>query len=101
MNIITRYARINYVLFKNSLIRDSQIPGHIIASTLFRILELIISIVFFKVIFANVTTLAGWNYYQVLFLYAFARNELPRGRADGVSGYISNICSWISSGFLP
>ena len=71
--MITRYIRINYILFKNSLIRDSQMPGYIISSMLFRVLELVISIVFFKVIFANVTTLAGWNFYQVLFLYAFAR----------------------------
>ena len=73
MNTIIRYAKINYVLFKNSLIRDSQLPGHIISSVLFRVLELIISIVFFKVIFANTPSLAGWNFYQVLFLYAFAR----------------------------
>lgn len=48
-------------------------PGHIISSILFRVLELIVSIVFFDVIFANTPSLAGWNYHQVLFLYAFAR----------------------------
>ena len=73
MNSITRYLKINYVLFKNSLIRDSQLPGYIISSVLFRVFELVISLVFFNVIFANATTLAGWNFYQVLFLYAFSR----------------------------
>jgi len=70
---ITRYIKINYVLMKNSLIRDWHLPGLVLTNILFRILELIISIVFFRVIFANVTTLAGWNFYQVLFLYLFAR----------------------------
>jgi len=71
--MIFRYIKINLVLFKNSLIRDSQIPGHIVSSILFRVLELVVSLVFFKVIFTNTPDLAGWNYYQVLFLYAFAR----------------------------
>lgn len=69
-----RYIKINLRLFRNSLIRDSQLPGHIIASLLFRIIDVVISLVFFGVIFSNIKELAGWNYWQVIFLYAFARS---------------------------
>jgi len=68
-----RYWRINWVLFKNSIIRDSKMPGYIISSILLRILDILISILFFNIIFHFTDNLAGWNFYQVLFLYSFAR----------------------------
>jgi ABC-2 type transport system permease protein len=69
-----RYIKINLRLFRNSLIRDSQMPGHIVASVLFRVIDIVISLVFFNIIFNNVHELAGWSYWQVIFLYAFARS---------------------------
>lgn len=68
-----RYIKINLRLFKNSLIRDSQMPGLIISSVLWRVFDVSISLIFFNIIFSNVTNLAGWSYWQIIFLYAFAR----------------------------
>jgi ABC-2 type transport system permease protein len=40
---------------------------------LFQVSDLFFSIVFFGVIFANVKSLGDWNFYQVLFLFAFSK----------------------------
>lgn len=68
-----KYIRINWIIFKNSYIRDLKIPGMITSRITFYLVDIALSILFFKVIFANTQTLAGWNFYQVLFLYAFAK----------------------------
>lgn len=68
-----KYLKINWILFKNAYIRDSKIPGVVFSNVSFHIAEIAITIIFFKVIFANTQELAGWNFYQVLFLYAFAK----------------------------
>lgn len=68
-----KYLKINWILFKNAYIRDSKIPGVVFSNVIFQIVEITVTIVFFKVLFANANTLAGWNFYQVLFLYAFAK----------------------------
>lgn len=68
-----KYFKINLALFHNAWVRDLQIPSVVITGWLFEILLITVTIVFFNVIFSNVKTLAGWNFYQVLFLYAFAR----------------------------
>lgn len=68
-----RYLKINLILFRNSLIRDLKINGYIVSSVLFQAFDVIFSIVFFNVIFSNVHELGGWNFYQVLFLFVFAK----------------------------
>lgn len=68
-----QYLKINWILFKNAYIRDSKIPGVVFSNIAFHIVEIAITIIFFNVIFANTQELAGWNFYQVLFLYAFAK----------------------------
>lgn len=68
-----KYLKITWIIFKNAYIRDSKIPGMIFSKTLFNIAEIAVTIIFFDVIFSNIQTLAGWNFYQVLFLYAFAK----------------------------
>lgn len=68
-----RYIRINLILFRNSIIRDLKINGYIISSILTQIGDISFSIIFFSIIFSNVHELGGWNLYQVLFLYAFAK----------------------------
>jgi len=68
-----KYFKITWILFKNAYIRDKKIPGQIFSKTLFNISEIAVTIIFFDVIFSNTRTLAGWNFYQVLFLYAFAK----------------------------
>jgi len=40
---------------------------------IFYLADISLTILFFSVIFANTETLAGWTFYQVLFLYAFAK----------------------------
>lgn len=67
-----KYFKINWIIFKNAYIRDMKIPGQIFSKILFQLVEIIITIVFFDIIFSNTKTLAGWNFYQVLFLYAFS-----------------------------
>lgn len=68
-----KYLKITWIIFKNAYIRDSKIPGTIFSKTLFNLSEIAVTIIFFDVIFSNTPTLAGWNFYQVLFLYAFAK----------------------------
>lgn len=68
-----KYIKVTTMLFKNALIRDLKIPGVVASSIIFELLEIIISIVFFNIIFANTGSLGGWNFYQVLTLYAFAK----------------------------
>jgi ABC-2 type transport system permease protein len=70
---MNRYIRINLILFRNSIIRDLKINGYIISSVLFQIFDIVFSILFFDIIFSNVQELGGWNFYQALFLYAFAK----------------------------
>mgnify|MGYP001615428366 CR=1 FL=1 len=68
-----KYLKINWILFKNAYIRDSKIPGVVFSNIAFHLIEIAVTIIFFRVIFSNVEELAGWNFYQVLFLYAFAK----------------------------
>lgn len=68
-----KYLKINWILFKNAYIRDSKIPGVVLSNVAFHLLDIAVTIVFFKIIFSNISELAGWNFYQVLFLYAFAK----------------------------
>lgn len=68
-----KFWRINLILWRNAWIRDSKISGSIFFKILMQFLDIAVSIVFFNVIFSNVPTLAGWNFYQVLFLFAFVK----------------------------
>lgn len=68
-----KYLKINWILFKNAYIRDSKIPGVVFSNIVFHLVDIAITIIFFNVIFANTQELVGWNFYQVLFLYAFAK----------------------------
>lgn len=71
--MILKYLKINLILFKNAFIRDLKIPGFVFSATIVRIIEIIVSIIFFNVLFSFTDNLAGWNYYQILFLYSFVR----------------------------
>lgn len=68
-----KYIKINIVLLKNAFIRDLKVPGVVISSIVFELLEIVISIIFFNLIFSNTKSLGGWNFYQVLTLYSFAK----------------------------
>lgn len=68
-----RYFKIIWIIFKNAYIRDKKIPGQVFSKLLFNIAEIAVTIIFFEVIFSNTQTLGGWNFYQVLFLYAFTK----------------------------
>ena len=68
-----KYIKINLIIMKNAYIRDSKIPGMVFSKLLFQLTEISMTIIFFKIIFANTQSLAGWNFFQVLFLYAFAK----------------------------
>jgi len=68
-----KYWRIIWISLKNSYTRDKMIPGYVISGLLFQIFEILVTIVFFNVIFNSTESLAGWNFYQILFLYAFSK----------------------------
>lgn len=68
-----KYIRINLTLYRNAFLRDLKIPGVVISSLLMELTEIAVSIIFFNLIFANVQSLGGWSYWQVLFLYAYAK----------------------------
>jgi ABC-2 type transport system permease protein len=70
---MNKYIKVNWILFKNAWIRDAKIPGVVLPSIFFELLEITISVVFFNLIFANTKELGGWNFYQVLVLYSFAK----------------------------
>lgn len=68
-----KYLKILAILLRNSYIRDSKIPGYVLSSLAFNIIEILTTIIFFNVIFSNTKNLAGWNFYQILFLYMVAK----------------------------
>lgn len=73
MKQIIKFFRINSIIFRNAYIRDSKIPGLVATNVVIQFLDIAISLIFFDIVFANTKTLAGWNFYQVLFLYAFIK----------------------------
>ncbi|MFA7253340.1 MAG: ABC-2 family transporter protein [Patescibacteria group bacterium] len=62
---------INAIIFRNAYIRDSKIGGFIFFSVISQLVDILTSILFFNIIFANIQEVGGWNFHQVLFLYAF------------------------------
>lgn len=70
---IKKFLKINMIIFRNAYIRDSKIPGLVATNIIIQLLDISISLIFFDIVFANTKTLAGWNLYQVIFLYAFIK----------------------------
>lgn len=68
-----KFLRIIKILMRNAIIRDSKLLGFVSVSILQELSSIVVNIVFFNVIFANITSLAGWSFYQVLFLYAYSK----------------------------
>lgn len=68
-----KYYKILKILLRNAYIRDSKIPGYVFSGIAFNVVEITFTVVFFNVIFNNTQTLAGWNFYQILFLYMVAK----------------------------
>ena len=68
-----KYFRILRIILKNAYIRDSKIVGFILTNLIFQLAEIVITIVFFNVIFANTKSLGGWGFYEVMFLYIYAK----------------------------
>ncbi|OQB06076.1 MAG: hypothetical protein BWY19_00505 [bacterium ADurb.Bin212] len=68
-----KYFKIFRIILINAYLRDSIIGGVIIFNLVISLLEIIMTIILFNIIFANVTSLAGWNYYQVLFIFSMMK----------------------------
>jgi len=68
-----KYLKIIWTVIRNAYIRDSKIPGFVFVSLVTSMLEIVITIVFFDIIFSASESIAGWTFYQVLFLYALAK----------------------------
>lgn len=73
IKIIKKFIKINFIIFRNSYIRDSKIFGWIVINIFSQLFDIIVSLLLFVIIFNNTETLAGWNLYQVLFLYSFIK----------------------------
>jgi|GEM_PF-825825 len=73
INVIKKFIRINIIIFRNSYIRDSKLVGWISVNILSQLFDIAVSLLLFTVIFQNTKSIAGWNFYQVLFLYAFIK----------------------------
>ncbi|MFA6423524.1 MAG: ABC-2 family transporter protein [Patescibacteria group bacterium] len=82
-----KYYKILVIILKNAYIRDSKIPGYIFMNLMFQFAEMTVTIIFFNVIFENTKTLVGWNFYQVLFLYMFARMTFSLHKAFFRGGF--------------
>lgn len=74
MKTIKKYFKINWIIFKNAYIRDKKVPGAVFAGVAFHVCDIVMTIIFFNIIFSNTSSLGGWSFYQVLFLYAFAKS---------------------------
>lgn len=68
-----KFFRIIKILMRNAIIRDSKIIGFVSVAIAQEITSIVLNVIFFGAIFSNITTLAGWSFYQVLFLYAFSK----------------------------
>jgi len=71
--MIKKYIAVTWIIIKNSYIRDSKIGGYVLSKYINQFIEIFITVTLFNIIFANTKELAGWNYYQVLFLYFYSR----------------------------
>ena len=69
-----RYLRVLKIIIRNAYIRDSKIPGVVTANVLSSLIEITITMTMFSAIFGDIQSLAGWNYYQVVFLYLMMKN---------------------------
>ena len=69
-----KFFRIIKILMKNAIIRDSKIIGYVSVQIIQEIASIVVNVIFFNVIFAHISSLAGWSFYQVLFLYAFSKS---------------------------
>lgn len=68
-----KYWNILKIIIKNAYIRDLKIPGVVTVNVLNSFVEIIITLTMLSAIFGNIESLAGWSYYQVLFLYALMK----------------------------
>lgn len=68
-----RYFRIFGIIFKNAYLRDIGIEGFAFFQLLISLLEIIMAIVLFNIIFNNISLLAGWSYFQVLFIFSIMK----------------------------
>lgn len=64
-----KYLKMLKTIFKNAYVRDKKIPGVVSSKVVYSLLDVFITLAMFSAIFSNITALAGWNYYQVIFLY--------------------------------
>tara|TARA_B100001013_G_scaffold335394_1_gene253815 strand:- start:248 stop:1057 length:810 start_codon:yes stop_codon:yes gene_type:complete len=68
LNTLKRYCRIYLALAKYCLVREMSFRGHFLINSITEGLWFFLLLIFFKVIYLKVSTIAGWTEYQVLFL---------------------------------
>lgn len=69
-----RYFKILAIILKNSYIRDSKIIGSVSSSIMMSLVEILITLTLFSAIFNNTNSIAGWNFYQMIFLYTLLKS---------------------------
>ncbi len=65
---LKKYINIYKIMLKYSLIEETAYATHFITQVVVEVGYALILIVFFQVIYSNVSEIAGWSYYQILFL---------------------------------
>jgi len=68
IRVVQKYLRIYSIFLRFSLIRSTQYRVSFFIELIIELGYQVILILFYKVIYANVDSIAGWSYYQALFL---------------------------------
>lgn len=63
-----RYLRLWITFFKNCLTRELEFRSNFFIQIIGNVIELLVTIVFFKVIYLHISTIGGWGIYETLFL---------------------------------
>jgi ABC-2 type transport system permease protein len=70
---MNKYFKVSFRFMRNAIIRDLKIPGVTLGYFMAEVVQIGTMIIFFDVIFGTSASFGGWAYYQVLFMYFFAR----------------------------
>ena len=69
---MNRYIKLYLQFLKNAIIRESMFRVSFLSHTIAEIIGVSIGILGLHIIFGQITSLAGWSYYEILLLYGTA-----------------------------
>lgn len=68
VKIILKYLKIYWVVWKYSIIERATYPAEFLTGIIVECGYIGIFVLFFTILFGHITEIAGWNYYEILFL---------------------------------